>query len=167
MDKVIDLGDWAGFLAAQAGAAATLAGLLFVGVSLNLARILSFPFLAWRALLALFLLVTILVISSLLLVPARTTRTIGFELLLTGGAIWLFGSLVEIEGWRRQTRPQNRVTFLFNVILFEAATVPYLIGGALVLSGDMAGLDWFSVAVVLSFVKAVIDSWVLLVEVNR
>jgi hypothetical protein len=42
-------GDWAGFGTATAASAATLAGLLFVAVSLNLKRILEFPSLPARA----------------------------------------------------------------------------------------------------------------------
>ena len=44
-----DIAGWTGFLAAAAGVAATLTGLLFVAVSINLARILEFPGLPERA----------------------------------------------------------------------------------------------------------------------
>src|ERR1039457_5121174 len=38
-----DVSAWGSFLAAEVGAGAALTGLLFVAVSINLARILSFP----------------------------------------------------------------------------------------------------------------------------
>jgi hypothetical protein len=60
---------WENFFISEVGAAAALAGLLFVGVSINLTRILSLPRLPNRALLALVILLAILVVSSLLLVP--------------------------------------------------------------------------------------------------
>jgi hypothetical protein len=167
MNAPFDLDAWIPFLAAEAGAAATLAGLLFVGVSLNLSKVLSQPFLPLRGLLALFLLVAILVAASLLLIPGQTFRSAGTQLLLVGGTIWTAGSLIELNGWRRANPSQNRVTFLVNVALQQAASFPYLVAGILVLSGDPGGLSWFAIAVVFSFLKAVVDSWVLLVEINR
>src|SRR5262249_40130836 len=59
------ISDWTIFFTAQLGAAATLGGLVFVGLSLNLTKILSFPALPNRALLALGVLLGILVVSSL------------------------------------------------------------------------------------------------------
>jgi hypothetical protein len=56
----VAIGDWTAFFRAQLGAAATLGGLVFVGLSLNLTKILSFPALPNRALLALGALLVIL-----------------------------------------------------------------------------------------------------------
>ncbi|HET7715330.1 MAG TPA: hypothetical protein VFK86_06855 [Bauldia sp.] len=167
MEPVTALADWETFFAAQAGASAALAGLLFVGVSLNLAKILAAAFLPMRAFLALLLLLAILVISSLLLMPDQSTRAAGAEILIAGGAIWVIGAYVEWNGWRRRTAFQNPITFLFNVVLLEAATIPWLVGGILVLYGAAAGLYWLGVGIILAFVKAVVDAWVLLVEINR
>ena len=49
---------WENFNIAEVGASAALLGLLFVGVSINLARIISLPGLPNRALLALIILLT-------------------------------------------------------------------------------------------------------------
>jgi hypothetical protein len=46
---MLQISDWQTYLAVQAGAAATLTGLVFVAVSINLARILSIPGLPGRA----------------------------------------------------------------------------------------------------------------------
>jgi len=54
---------WQSFFVAEAGASAALTGLVFVGVSINLSRILSFPKLPSRAFGALLLLLTILISS--------------------------------------------------------------------------------------------------------
>jgi len=56
--------------------------LIFVGVSINIAKILSFPKLPDRALLSLILLLNILIISYLMLIPAQPYLTIGFEILI-------------------------------------------------------------------------------------
>jgi hypothetical protein len=67
------MGDWHDFFLAQARAARALTGLVFVGVSINLEKILSEPAfgLAGRAAEALILLVAVLTASVLLLVPGQ------------------------------------------------------------------------------------------------
>ena len=76
-----------------------------------------------------------------------------------------YGSLMrDLQVPRDPSRP---VTFLFNVVLLEAATIPWLIGGVLVLYGSNGGYYWLAVGIILAFIKAVTDAWVLLVEINR
>jgi putative ABC transport system permease protein len=43
--------------------------------------------------------------------------------------------------------------------LKRATSLPYLVGGILVLNGNLNGLYWFATAVVVSFVKAVLDAF--------
>lgn len=75
------MGEWHDFFLAAAGAAAVLAGLVFVGVSINLEMIMSDPAygLAGRALEALVLLVAVLVVTLLLLVPSQGRVLAGAE----------------------------------------------------------------------------------------
>jgi hypothetical protein len=63
---------------------AALAGLIFVGVSINLTRILALPRLPNRAFQALMLLLTVLVVSSLLLVSGQSLPLVSSEVLVTG-----------------------------------------------------------------------------------
>jgi modulator of FtsH protease len=167
MEPLTALADWEAFFTAQVGASATLAGLLFVGVSLNLTKVLAAPFLPLRALYALALLIGILVISSLLLMPGQTRFSVALEVLVVGLAAWAGGTFVEIYGWRHLSSSQHRATYLSNVVLQQAATIPYLVSAALLFGGDANALNWLAFAIVLSTVKAVLDAWVLLVEINR
>ena len=75
------MADWHDFFLAAAGAAAVLAGLVFVGLSINLDVIMSNPTygLAGPALEALVLLVTELIVTILLLVPAQGMVLAGVE----------------------------------------------------------------------------------------
>jgi hypothetical protein len=75
---------WESFFVAEAGASAALAGLIFVGVSINLTRILALPRLPNRAFQALMLLLTVLVVSSLLLVSEQSLPLVSSEVLVTG-----------------------------------------------------------------------------------
>jgi modulator of FtsH protease len=167
MDSLTALADWAGFFTAQIGSSAALAGLLFVGVSLNLKVILSASFLPLRALLALALLIGILVVSSLMMMPGQTRVAVAVEVLAVGVVAWVGGSLIEIRGWRHAADGGSRTTYVANALLLQFATVPYLVAAALLFAGNDAGLYWLAAAVILSTIKAVADAWVLLVEINR
>jgi hypothetical protein len=71
VDAGLDPAAWSDFAVAVAGAAAALSGLLFVAVSINLSRILAFSNLPARAAQTLIMLVTPLVVSLLVLIPAQ------------------------------------------------------------------------------------------------
>lgn len=73
---------WESFMLAEVGAAAVLTGLIFIGVSISLSKILSSPRLTNRALQALILLLAILVMCSLLLVPGQPLVVYGVEVLV-------------------------------------------------------------------------------------
>ncbi len=156
---------WENFLVAQVGASAALAGLVFVGVSINLARILSTSSLPEYALEALVLLLAVLVLSSLLLVPQPLTAA-GIELLLVGlsdTAILLF-----LVAYTRHKIDRRYYGYLwFRAALILCATLPFAIAGIAVLIWNINGLYWIVPATLLSILVAIYDAWVLLVEINR
>jgi hypothetical protein len=82
--------EWHDFFLAQAGAAGVLSGLVFVGISINLPKIVSDPGLGLRgrAAEALILLVGVLTASILLLVPGQGQLMVGAEVLTIGLATW-------------------------------------------------------------------------------
>lgn len=160
------MSDWSGFFMAEVGASAALTGLIFVGVSINLTRILALPRLPNRALLALVILLTMLVVSSLLLVPGQPLWLVGSETLAIGLVSWLVAIRLDVITLRR-TDSQYRFAYLGNIALTQLAILPYIVGGVLILLRGALGLYALVVAVVFSFVKAVLDAWVLLVEINR
>jgi modulator of FtsH protease len=157
---------WENFFIAEVGASAALAGLIFVGVSINLTRILSLPRLPNRALLALILLLTILVISSLLLVPGQSLIFAGIEVLVIGLVTWILTTALDVNTLQK-TEPRYRRPFASNMVLSQLAAVPYVIAGITTLASGAAGLYWLVPAVIFSFIKAIADAWVLLVEINR
>ena len=79
---------WDGFFAAQAAASAALAGLLFVGMSINIAAITASKRLSRRALEAFVLLVEILLLWTLVLIPDVSHVALGWGLLGVGVVAW-------------------------------------------------------------------------------
>jgi hypothetical protein len=163
--------EWHDFFLATAGAAAVLAGLVFVGVSINLDTIMSNPGygLPGRALEALVLLVAVLIATILLLVPDQGTGLAGAELLAVGVIDWaavVIIQLLVLRNWR-SLEPSFRWHFAPRVVLCQAATLPIIAAGVGVMGWGLGGLYWLVVGVILSFLVAVLDAWVLLVEIHR
>jgi hypothetical protein len=157
---------WETFFAAQLAAAATLAGLLFVGVSLNLAKILANPSLPGRALSGFYLLLANVIIASLMLVPEQPPTALGLEILLAGLALWGMITRLDVVAIRRSTAEYRRY-FVRHFFMFQMAVIPYLVGGVLVLAGASGGLYWVAASMMLSLFVASTEAWVLLVEINR
>lgn len=157
---------WHDFLVAEVGASAALVGLLFVSVSLNLKNILATHGLANRALLALILLGTVLIAASLMLIPDQPRTVLGAEIALIGAAAWIFGTYLDIRSWCEASE-DNRHYFMRHLVMDVAAVVPYAIGGVLYASAGSGALYWIAGAMIVSIFTAVMDSWVLLVEIYR
>jgi modulator of FtsH protease len=157
---------WHDFAVAQAGASAALAGLIFVGISINLQELMRFPAVLLRAASALALLLSVLVISSLVLVPDQSTRTLGFELLGVGIASWSFVTTASIRSLRKIER-QYQANALLTTLFRQVATVPVPIGAILLIAGHDAGMYWVLVAIIAVFVVTITEAWVILVEIMR
>ena len=161
---------WESFFVANAGAAAALAGLVFVGVSINIERIAPSPRLSGRALEAFVLLAEVLVVAVLGLVPRIGRTGLGVALGLVGAAVWLVvtrtavASLPSRSGEAPQGPPGSNAT---RVLLGQLATVPLIVAAVTLLVGSGGGLFWLVPAIVFAYVTALGDAWVLLVEILR
>ena len=160
------MSNWNDFFTAEVAASAALAGLVFVGISINLTRIITFPRLPSRALLSLIVLMAILVVSSLLLVPGQSLAFVGGEVLIVGLCTWVAALGLDRDVFRK-TEVAYRRAYLFNIALSQCALLPYIIAGLSILIFGVGGFYWLVPAVIFSFLKAVLDAWVLLVEINR
>jgi modulator of FtsH protease len=156
------MNEWHDLFVATAGAAAALTGLIFVGVSINLARILSIPKLPGRALLSLILLMTILIISIVLLIRQPSIKVTGIEVLIIGLCCWLFALRIDIS-IHRNTAKEFKNLNLFNLLFDQTAVLPYLIAAIFFISSSDVGFYWIVIAFILSFIKAMADVWVLLI----
>jgi hypothetical protein len=163
--------EWHDFFLAQAGAAGVLTGLVFVGASINLQKILSQPGsgLPGRAAEALILLVAVLTASVLLLVPGQGPVMIGAEVLVVGLATWgwvVVIQLLRLRSWRAM-RQDLRQAYVLRVALGQIVTLPLVVAGIAVLAGGLGGLYWLVAGMVFSMLVALFEAWVLLIEINR
>jgi modulator of FtsH protease len=161
-----DPSEWADLFVATAGASAALAGLVFVAVSINLERILSFRGLPERALETLLFLVSVLLISVVALVPGQSHVALGLELL----AICLVVDAVVLRQPAIQAEEGEEIRLswrLYRWVMRLAATGPLLIGAVSVIAQSGGGLYWLVAGIVLAIIAAVANAWVLLVEILR
>lgn len=161
------MNDWSVFFAATAGAAAALTGLIFVGVSINLSKILiPNSTLPARALVALVLLFTILMLSICFLIPGQHNLALQLETVIVGVGVWLFVIRTDFSNYKK-AELQFKHYYIFNLILNQLSTIPYLVAAVLLLTTTDAAVYFIALGFAISFLKAFADSWVLLVEINR
>ncbi len=157
---------WNDLFVASAGAASVLAGLIFVGLSINLDKLVAMSAVLLRAAAALALLVGVLGISILLLIPEQSLRNAGIEVLGTALAI---GVIVGVLSERSIRRSQQE--FRGNAIALTglriAALVPLFASGILMIGNYSAGLDLLVPSFLMAFVVSIVEAWVVLVEIAR
>lgn len=157
---------WHDFLIAMAGASGALVGLLFVAISISLDQLLKAPNLLSRAAGCLELLTGVLMFCCAMLIPDLGTTAMGWIILLGGGGIWLAVTLSSIRGLRLGG-PTYRRQSMIAVALFQLATIPQVIAGIAVFRIGDDALYLLAPAFMVAVIVAVLDSWVLMIEVRR
>ena len=158
--------EWDSLFLAEASASAALAGLLFVALSINLERILKGAGLPGRAGEAIMLLLAVLVVATWALVPGQSSTVLGAELLGSGLAVWLIVVGIHVQAVRGHVAP-SRSLLVRRIVLAQAAILPLMICGVSLLFRAGGGLYWLVPGILLCLLVAVLDAWVLLVEILR
>jgi hypothetical protein len=165
MFSAYDTTAWGNFFVAEVGASAALVGLLFVAVSINLTKIIALPALPGRAFEALVVLVMVLFVATLALVPGQSESVLGVEVLVVALAAWASTLVIQRRAPKDPLAPRSWM--ITRVVASQLATLPMVVGGASLLVERGGGLYWIVPGVVASFLAALIDAWVLLVEIQR
>jgi modulator of FtsH protease len=159
---------WDNFLVASAGAAAALTGLVFVAVSINVQRILASPSLPARAAETLMIFMAVLVIAICGLVPGQGTAWLGAEIGATSLFAWTAAGHRHLNAYRHPNlEPLARRWLWVRVLAAQAATVPFMIAGLLLLMGRQSAMMWVAPGTVGSFISGAFNAWVLLFEIQR
>ena len=161
---------WNDFFVAVAGTSGALIGLLFVGLSINLKTILKFESLPFRGLKSVTLLFGALLISLVCLVPGQSPSCLGWELTALGLMTWAattFFSWATNQRRLKAVEQKNPIANLMLLIEGQVATLCYVASGLVVTFGNPGGLYFLVVGMLLSLFITVMNSWVLLVEINR
>ena len=157
---------WGDFYVAAAGASAALAGLVIVAVSVNVKPILKYPALPERAAATIGLLVLVLVSVSAGLIKAQPPRAFGVELLAFGLIGWM-PQLLSVRAALRITPRPPRSRQAFALLSGQAVVVLVLAAGVLLAAAEPAGYYAVAAAVIGGYVVAILNAWVLLVEILR
>jgi hypothetical protein len=163
---VSEVAVWESFFVAQVGASAALAGLVFVGVSINLDKIVQLANLPGRAADAIIVLIAVLVLSTLLLMPGQPTGLISAEMLAVGVLAWAGTSFLRLHIYAK-TPDDYRLPYIRQVLLAELATGLLVVAGVVVLLRGIGGIYWVVPGILLCYVFALSESWVLLIEIKR
>jgi hypothetical protein len=160
-----DASEWTDFFVAGAGASAALAGLVFVAVSINVDRILGFEGMPERALATVMLLLSVLLVSLIGLMPGQSRSALAGELLGVG---LLFAVLIfRLTSRSMAGHEERRARTVGRWLQVGLGTVPFVLGAVSLFAEAGGGLYWVAAGIMLATAGAVINAWVLLVEILR
>ena len=158
---------WQQFFSTVAEAAATLTGLVIVAVSVNLQKIIAFKHLPARAFGAIGALTALMVSCVLALIP-QPVQAYAVELggaAVVGWYLHLRTARTIFEGHAELGRPlYERVLML---AFGQVQLLPLSLGAICLGLGHPWGLYFISGTAIAALIVAVINAWVLLVEIVR
>lgn len=143
-----------------------MTGLLFVSLSINLEGLLKQPALLNRAGAALAMLLGVLLVSSLTLIPDVSSRALGILVLIVGGGLWGMVTLLSVKNVLEIDAEYRSKSTIFLAVR-QIAILPLLAGSGLMAAGDDRGMFWIAGGFTGIFVVTIIETWVLLVEIDR
>jgi hypothetical protein len=157
---------WSNFFVAAAGAAAALAGLTIVAISVNINSILAQDNLPSRAAATVADLLLILISSMYALIP-QSTHALGLELLFAGILAWLI-ELRSAQKSLQSSRIHHRPVYeRIHILWGQLQTLPFIIGAAVMLLHGPSALYWISAGIITAFILSSLNTWILLVEILR
>ena len=156
---------WHDFFVAETGAAAALAGLLVVAISINIKEIIDGTGLPGRAAETILFLGGALIESSIMLVPDLSPGVRGGAVFVVAVIVW---SLPAISQSRLHRRMHGHPEHFWNrVMLTQMAALPAVVAGALLVFDITGGRYVLAIGILASFAVALVNAWVLLVEILR
>ena len=164
-----DIASWHDYFASVAQVSATLAGLLFVGVTISLNHMLMGSGYLYRAWAALFLQFEMLVVALFALIPGESARLLGCEFIAAGisvlAAIRIFGHYFP-EGDHSKVLGSRGARIVRETLIHLATLLPAVAGIALIV-GLSQPFAWLIPAEIISLYLSFGLAWVFAVEIPR
>jgi hypothetical protein len=163
---MLPLSEWQTLFSVQAESAATLTGLVFVAVSINLSKILSSPGLPGRAAESIAQFLQVFFICTTTLIPRQTAGALATEII----AIALLSLALQLASQINYARSRSghpKWWLVTRILKTQLGSVPLFLAAICLLTGSSAGLYWLIPGFLLSFFAGVVNAWILLIEINR
>jgi hypothetical protein len=163
---MLPLAEWQTFLSVQAECAATLTGLVFVAVSINLAQILSGSGLTGRAAESLAQFLQVFFISGAALIPRQSPAALAVEII----AITILGFALQLISQVRYARSRSghpKWWLVSRIVQTHLGSVPLFIAAICLIAESPAAFYWLVPGFLFSFFSGILNAWILLIEINR
>jgi hypothetical protein len=135
-------------------------------IAINLKKIMESPYLPNHALEALIAFVSTLFIAFLMLILRQSFLADGLEVLCGGLLTWLLMSYLHRDTLRKVSTPYRRDS-VHIFALYQLAALSFVAAGVLFLIWGAPGFYGIVAATFLSYLAAFVDTWLLVVEINR
>jgi len=159
--EVYSPGQWSNFFILIGTGSATLAGLVFVAMTINLKGVAKDATHRYRAINMLSGFTSVFVISCLGLMAPQPYRALGLEWL----AVALLATVVNTNGYVQAFKLQSSryALSLFRMIGGSACYAGQIVGFLLLFFGHTTGLFISAIAIIVNFYFLVSGSWLLIV----
>jgi len=154
---------WQSLFDMVALAAVTLAGLIFVGLSINLRTVVSSPVHLARAREALIALTVLLTVAIFVLIPEQGRLPVGIELLAVSVLVWVLSLRLQWSTVHRLAKRQRR-SWVMRLIGLDSATLCVTVAGASLITGRMGGLVWLVPTILICLIWSTYNAWSLTID---
>jgi hypothetical protein len=168
IDAAYNPADWHDFYVMTGGAAAALAGLLFVAMSLHAREIMADHFFSNRAIGTLMSLASQLLMSGAVLIPGQPVTLIGAEVLAV--ALFFVANTIRQILTRGRAAPPVASTWTHRLMEFVGGTiwiVLFVAAGLSLLLRVGGGLYILAVVMFFMFAWSIYIAWILITEVSE
>jgi hypothetical protein len=100
------------------------------------------------------------------MVPAQPARALGAELAVVGVVLWVATTWSRHRAGHANPYVSRRLQ-VFYMVLAQCSSLPAVVAAASLMVLRGGGLYWLVAGVVFSYFSAMLDAWVLLVEIQR
>ncbi len=107
---------------------------------------------------------SVLIVASFALVPKQQAGAFGLEVGVTGATLWVVQTWSLVKTFAEDKKYHHIV---WRILGNQIHPVPFVVSGALLFAGHPNGMYWLVPGTLLAFMGGVLDSWVLLVEIQR